>query len=218
MARVLGRFCIDRYEASADEVSPAGHTLRHHSPYHPATPGALLRARSRKGVVPQAHFSQTEALAACTVADKRLCSDQEWLTACRGSQRWRYPYGSERRAGYCNDHGVSPLRLLHGADDSLETFGWAAMNDPRLNQVPGSIARTGEFTRCRNSSGIFDLVGNLHEWTANVHGTFRGGYYLDTALNGEGCDYVTKAHSVDYHDYSIGFRCCRDLPRSGGDE
>jgi formylglycine-generating enzyme required for sulfatase activity len=85
-----------------------------------------------------------------------------------------------------------------------------AMNDPLLNQIFGTLARTGQFARCRTGSGVYDLVGNLHEWTANPAGTFRGGYYLDTSLNGEGCEYVTKAHSPQYHDYSIGFRCCRD--------
>ena len=28
------------------------------------------------------------------------------------------------------------------------------------------------------------MVGNLHEWTADSEGTFRGGYYMDTTING----------------------------------
>ena len=52
------------------------------------------------------------------------------------------------------------------------------------------------------------MVGNVHEWTADPAGTFRGGYYLDTRINGEGCDYRTVAHEPTYHDYSTGFRCC----------
>jgi formylglycine-generating enzyme required for sulfatase activity len=203
MVSVLGRYCVDRYEASVE----------HHSPYQVAAPGVLQRARSRRGVVPQAHFSQVEAQAACAAAGKRLCTDDEWVTACRGSRHTRYPYGGEHRDGYCNDRGVSPLRVLHGADESSDTFGIDAMNDTRLNQVPGSVARTGQFARCRNGYGLYDMVGNLHEWTADAAGTFRGGYYLDTSINGAGCDYVTKAHSVAYHDYSVGFRCCRDLGR-----
>jgi hypothetical protein len=42
-----------------------------------------------------------------------------------------------------------------------------------------------------------------------VRGTFRGGYYLDTHINGNGCEYKTTAHSVKYRDYSTGFRCCK---------
>jgi LysM repeat protein len=115
-------------------------------------------------------------------------------------------------SGRCNDSGVSPLRKLHGADDSLDVFGIEAMNDPRLNQIPGTLARTGQHKRCRSSFGAHDMVGNLHEWTADPAGTFRGGYYLDTKTHGEGCSYLTTGHDVKYRDYSIGFRCCK-----GGD-
>jgi hypothetical protein len=40
-----------------------------------------------------------------------------------------------------------------------------------------------------------------------------GGYYLDTATHGEGCHYMTTGHDTRYHDYSIGFRCCKDEER-----
>ena len=53
------------------------------------------------------------------------------------------------------------------------------------------------------------MVGNLHDWTAARGGTFRGGYYLDSQINGEGCDYRTTAHAPKYPDYSTGFRCCK---------
>jgi hypothetical protein len=52
------------------------------------------------------------------------------------------------------------------------------------------------------------MVGNVHEWLDD--GAFHGGYYLDTKINREGCDYATTAHSAIYYDYSTGFRCCAD--------
>ena len=89
---------------------------------------------------------------------------------------------------------------------------WAKLNDPGLGQVDGALSKTGEHTECVNGFGVFDMVGNLHEWVATdpqtVHGTFAGGYYLDTTINGDGCNYRTVAHAHDYHDYSTGFRCC----------
>jgi hypothetical protein len=89
---------------------------------------------------------------------------------------------------------------------------WAKLNDPGLGQVDGALAKTGEHAECVNGFGVFDMVGNLHEWVATdpnaAHGTFAGGYYLDTTINGDGCNYRTVAHAHDYHDYSTGFRCC----------
>ena len=209
MVGVSGRFCIDAVEASLDVVDAKGRTLRRHSPYQTVATETRVVARARRGVVPQAYVSQEQAAAACEAAGKRLCSDDEWLSACRGRTPSLYPYGDEHAAGRCNDKGVSPLRVLHGAAEGLEVFGIDAMNDPRLNQIAGTVARTGQFKRCKSSVGAYDMVGNLHEWTADSGGTFRGGYYLDNEINGRGCDYVTKAHNTKYRDYSVGFRCCK---------
>jgi formylglycine-generating enzyme required for sulfatase activity len=79
-----------------------------------------------------------------------------------------------------------------------------------LNQLPDSLDRTGDNAGCQTPEGVFDMMGNLHEWTADPDGTFRGGFYVDTRINGEGCLYTTTAHSVAYGDYSTGFRCCSD--------
>jgi hypothetical protein len=97
---------------------------------------------------------------------------------------------------------------------SVDAGVWTKLNDPALGQVEGALARTGEHDACVNAFGVFDMVGNLHEWVATdasiPHGTFAGGYYLDTTLNGDGCNYRTTAHAHEYHDYSTGFRCCAD--------
>ena len=50
-------------------------------------------------------------------------------------------------------------------------------------------------------------------WVDDADGTFRGGYYMDTSKNGDGCSYHTTAHDFTYHDYSTGFRCCMDPER-----
>ncbi len=210
MANVQGRYCIDRYEATLDVTNSKGRTLRRHSPYHPVKKAETVKARVRRGVTPQAYITQREAKAACEAAGKRLCTNEEWVTACKGKSPTTYPYGDDHVPKRCNDSGVSPLRKLHGKDEST-AFGFDAMNDPKLNKIRGTVARTGAFRRCRNSYGLYDMVGNLHEWTSDPGGTFRGGYYLDTSINGNGCDYKTTAHNTKYRDYSIGFRCCKSL-------
>ena len=148
--------------------------------------------------------------AACTQAGKHLCTDTEWLSACQGPTGFTYPYGNTRMTGVCNDH-----RAVHPA---VERFGtsaswiWSMLNDACINQLPMSLARTGQFTGCVSGSGAHDMMGNLHEWTADPAGTFRGGYYVDTVMNGNGCLYATTAHSMTYWDYSTGFRCCAAAP------
>ena len=90
--------------------------------------------------------------------------------------------------------------------------GWGPLelNDPRLNQLDGTVAKTGAYPACVNDFGLYDMVGNLHEWTADPNGTFQGGYWLDTREHGDGCAYRTIAHPFGYRDYSTGFRCCAD--------
>lgn len=219
MVSVDGSFCIDQYEARTVEVAlPKPGTkgkprvLRDHSPYQPVT-GLDVMAVSAKGKVPQAHISRDEADRACRNAGKRLCTDEEWVKACKGKKPTLYPYGDDHVEGRCNDKGVSSFNLLYGPGNNQppeqSAYTMERMNDPRLNQMKGTVARGGEFKRCRNAYKLYDMVGNLHEWTSSPSGTFRGGYYLDTHINGQGCDYKTGAHNARYHDYSTGFRCCQ---------
>jgi formylglycine-generating enzyme required for sulfatase activity len=200
MARVA-TFCIDRFEATLIEggapwspyASPAGHTVR---------------AVSLRGAVPQGYISQLDAAAACANASKRLCADTEWLRACQGAAGTTYPYGNTREPGSCNDaRVVHPAVELYGTTDS---WIYAHLDSPCLNQEPNGLAATGSHAGCVTAEGVFDMMGNLHEWTADPAGTFRGGDYVDTVTNGNGCLYTTTAHAVTFWDYSTGFRCCAD--------
>jgi formylglycine-generating enzyme required for sulfatase activity len=208
MALALGVVCVDRYEASVVERAPDG-TLVPHAPNQPLESGHVYLARSVAGVVPQAYVRGTEALAACHQAGKRLCAPVEWRAACGGSEGYAFPYGPNRVPGRCHDTGVNPMLAFH-ADMQARGWGPLELNDPRNIELDGTIATTGAFAGCVNDLGLYDMVGNLHEWTADPNGTFQGGYWLDTSLHGDGCAYRTIAHPFDYRDYSIGFRCCAD--------
>lgn len=208
MVSILGKFCIDEFEASTVEV--VGAKTKPHAYNLPVT-GLTVRAVSKKGVKPQGYISRDEAEEACENAGKRLCTDEEWLTACKGKRPTLWPYGDDRKDGYCNDKGESSFNHYYGqngAEPPKEAYTWENMNDPRLNEYPGGLAKTGAFKKCKNGFGVYDMVGNLHEWT-RAKATFRGGYYLDTTINGQGCEYKTTAHNASYHDYSTGFRCCK---------
>ena len=204
------RFCIDRYEASLVEVLADGQEVAW-PPFNAVQGGHALHAVSLPDVYPQAYISGAEAAQACAAAGKRLCAPVEWRKACMGPRSQTFGYGSERVEGRCNDQGRSPMmRLFPQVATSWNRVGLVDMNDPRLNQLPDTLSPTGSHEGCTNEYGVFDMVGNLHEWTNDPHGTFQGGYYLDTHLNGDGCSYRTVAHDVTYHDYSTGFRCCAD--------
>jgi sulfatase modifying factor 1 len=211
MASIDDRFCVDRYEASLVEVLPNGEE-RTFSPYS-TLGGRPVRAVSQPHVFPQAHISGNEAAIACARSGKRLCKPAEWRTACMGSKKATFGYGNEKVARRCNDHGKSAMGHIYGYGRADDRAYWSMdrMNNPALNQVPGTLARTGDHAACTNDYGVYDMVGNLHEWVADPRGTFQGGYYLDTQQNGDGCTYKTMAHESWYHDYSTGFRCCADV-------
>ena len=196
-------FCVDKYEATLVLVSDG-------SPWCPFdNPGTTpVRAISVAGAVPQAYISGVQAGAACMNAGKRLCTDTEWLRACQGPNGDTYPYGDTDEPGVCNDH-----RAEHPA---VEYYGTSAswiysdLGNACLDQLPETVDPTGSRTGCITAEGAHDMMGNLHEWTADPAGTFRGGYFMDTVENGPGCLYVTTAHDTSYWDYSTGFRCCAD--------
>ncbi len=213
---MVGRsFCIDVYEDSLVQVSSDG--IEKRWPFYETIPnGVVTRAVSEAGVFPQGYISGTQAAAACGRSGKRLCKPAEWRNACMGPKKTTFPYGNQRETGRCNDNGRSAMRFFNPNLDDKPEHRWmwghgGNMNDPRLNQLEGTLARTGERGGCTNEYGVYDMVGNLHEWVDDPDGTFQGGYYLDTHLNGDGCNYRTTAHPVTHSDYSTGFRCCEDV-------
>jgi Sulfatase-modifying factor enzyme 1 len=211
MAPIPGRpgACVDRWEAHLVEVLDDG-TEHTWSPYF--NPGALrVRAKSAPSAVPQGYVSQVQAVVACREAGKRLCKDEEWVAACRGRKSTRFPYGADERRGTCNDHRDKHPAMQYLEAHDLSVF--TKLEHPCISQIPDSLLATGTKKECVTTEGAFDMVGNLHEWTADPKGHFRGGYYVDTWLNGHGCDYVTTAHEARYWDYSTGFRCCADAAR-----
>jgi hypothetical protein len=211
----IGAYCIDKYEAYVVELDGNGNE-RPHSPYSVMPDaGVGIRAKVAAGVVPQGYISQVQATAACNAAGKRLCAAAEFSQACRGPDAGNYyPYGGETHIpGDCNEGKGSSMPRYFGNNAQLWTY--ADFNDPRLNDWDGGLATTGTYVKCVSPYGVYDCVGNLHEWGSdpadvNGHGRFRGGFYGDAEYNGRGCLYVTSAHELAYHDYSTGFRCCMD--------
>lgn len=211
---MAGSVCVDRYEAFIERVNDAGAPVESLSPYRPPPAGVLIAARSVEGAVPHGYVSGLVAERACLGAGKRLCTSAEWLRACRGAAGNVYPYGNARRAGVCNDsYGAGhPAATCYGTTAS---WIYSAIDYAGINQQANTVDRTGANAACVTAEGLFDMMGNLHEWVRDTSGTpptsdvdFRGGFYADTSRNGEGCLYATSAHAFSHWDYSTGFRCC----------
>jgi len=210
--------CVDRWEAQLVEARSG----RPHSPFARLRFGTEYRAVSKPGTKPQGYISRLDAARACANAGKRLCRAREWYRACVG------PGGDFAWEGKCNLGKGHVMTRVFGSHVKL-TYD-SHYNSPRLNQEPGFLAKTGEYAECVNGYGLYDMVGNLHEWVADDvsehlrreipiayddgllgprgNGVFMGGYFSAKGEHGDGCDYVTTAHRPDYHDYSTGFRCC----------
>ncbi|HEY4106375.1 MAG TPA: SUMF1/EgtB/PvdO family nonheme iron enzyme [Polyangiaceae bacterium] len=235
MVDVRGRFCIDRYEDTLTDVK-AGRRISPY--YHPTRAQASSsfkewtsrargeklgvppppdfelsedfepRAESHEGVTPNGYLSGNLAELACRNAGKRLCTEQEWIFACRGESQQKFPYGDRYEDGRCNVfREAHPAQILHG-DMSTGHL------DPRLNLVEGSegplLRKTGATESCKSVWGtdaIYDMVGNLDEWVDAPIGAFLGGFYSRSTR--EGCDSKVSTHPRQYFDYSLGVRCCR---------
>ena len=172
------------------------------------------RAVSRPDVIPQGYMSGVTAEHACRAAGKRLCTEVEWVTACRGESRTRHPYGDKYRPGVCNIHREAhPSVVLRG--------DWGAkLTDPRMNLMHSDgdplLRPTGQSPACVSRWGddvIYDMVGNLDEWVDHRAGLFLGGFYARATRRG--CLARIWTHAVSHVDFSTGFRCCRDTALHG---
>lgn len=225
---LVDRTCVDRWEGTLAKDDGSAH-----SPYERPEKGVRYLAKSERGVFPQAYISGDEAQAACNAVGKRLCSVREWYRACRGRRGTIFPYGEAEKRGACNNGKAHLLSRYFGRDARRWSYE-DHFNSPKLNRTEGFLAKTGAYEGCVSDFGVADLVGNLHEWVSDKvdsqlpqkvplrkdilkklkkntgHGVFMGGFYSTDSQHGRGCTFTTIGHESRYHDYSTGFRCCRD--------
>ena len=173
----LGTFFIDAYENSIGKDGKAT-----------ATPGA----------VPQ-RVNWLQAKMACEKAGKRICTEEEWVSACSGEPAednnnngmWgdddvegqMYPYGATYQPGNCHDQG---------------------------DKYAGKALATGSKDQCRTPSAIFDLAGNISEWVgpSKDKATLMGGH----SSSGEyaACNQRAFVRGIGNRNATTGFRCCAD--------
>lgn len=175
-----------------------------------------------KGERPQsASFFQAARL--CAAEGKRLCSPSEWRTACQADQMRSFSSTDDLAAYDSRDHfGV---RFCNVPGSAFSQFS----SDPAEQLAP-----SGSFPNCGGATGVFDLTGNMDEWTAalddagdlavHVAGSnvYANGTCDDATLVGtlptEGQDpynidvlteIIVDSPLQTYEQPLLGFRCCR---------
>jgi len=160
------------------------------------------------GQFPAGYITYYGAEAACRWKGKRLCPVEIWYAACSHDGEWHYPYGG-------NTGGVDsyPGFLHDYVRDNCNTGGY------------GYTSRVGTFPDCEGGySNIFDMVGNLEEWSERTNEDkyflLGGNHGTNTAEDGEpdngaGCLFNGKIEiggsgtgPGEVGGPVVGFRCC----------
>ena len=188
------KMCMDALEYTktrfADFLTRHGNDCGGQPCYDDADPAARLRQRDGAWAVdagfeehPAALVTWFGAKAACEDAGQRLCTPDEWTTACRGPKDTPLPYGT-----------VFDLQACNGFEGKRRT-----------------TAPVGSLKGCHGGyPGLYDMSGNVWEWTsvcAKGVCEARGGSY-HSYVNYVVCTYIDRFHA-DIGEKYVGFRCCR---------
>lgn len=153
-------------------------------------------AWSVKGLTPTTKLRYSEAIEACKNAGKRLCSVQEWQTACRGGQTTPVLFPNPDQ--------------LNQACDFARSKGYDEQD---------FVNKNDSHPAC-HSNGIYHMIGNVSEFTmdqrqvAVVGLTYYDAHITDksNALR-QACEIIAipaGQYPSDRHNEGMGFRCCRN--------
>lgn len=194
----------------------------------------IYEAPNVKGAKPLVMYTLPEAKAWCATKGKRLCYDDEWMEACSGTAGTQWPYGKEYISGKCVDEKTwrtydqdkinlwpasASSAFMKNWEDQLSTARSSSSEAASHMEYMYQAEPSGSRKECTSNYGIYDLSGNVEEWTLRrepvvkeglvFSGILRGRYWAHS--NYADCTTLTEAHADLFRFYEVGFRCCADF-------
>jgi len=203
----LAAFQIDQYEVTNLQYKKFLDATKRRSPNHFVN----RTFPDGKADHPVVYVSWVDADAYCAWVGKRLPTDQEWEKAARGTDGRIFPWGG--------------------------TFDFYKANTPhrwRLSGKEGDTTPVGSFEAGKSPYGVYDMTGNVWEWTAswyapypgNTHITENYGEKYKTLKGGSwwDCSFYQCGISAPVYNRSFflratkngsfGFRCAKDASQA----